>query len=386
MKDQLEQYQVAFGNLRPNRTNGRSSPHKASMLLAVIDLIEQGVIDQSIIHFDQRLKDAFTERFDSFRTAKDKDDPSQPFFYLSSSPFWQLHPNEGCEMDLQRGLKERRHGSESKVRRLISHASIDRELFQLLQNDVVRAQLAMILESSLQSAHDRFRAWAASLGKSPKTISNYLTALTGSINTWAYDGELIVQDIMTLETGHDVHQLLDKLNKLDIFKARDRKGNGMYSAALRMFQRFLESDSGELLAADLSAIQQSTELDTTEKAVLVNARKGQGLYRERILAQWHYCCSVTQYTNTRLLVASHIRPWRDSNNQQRLDRFNGLLLIPNLDRAFDLGLISFKSDGQILLANSLETPDSLGIHEDMRIQLKPQNQPYLEYHRDEIFN
>ena len=48
-----------------------------------------------------------------------------------------------------------------------------------------------------------------------------------------------------------------------------------------------------------------------------------------------------------MLLASHIKPWRDSNHQERLDKFNGLLLLANLDKAFDLGFISFDDSGKV---------------------------------------
>ena len=58
-----------------------------------------------------------------------------------------------------------------------------------------------------------------------------------------------------------------------------------------------------------------------------------------------------------LLRASHIKPWRAASGAERLDKFNGLLLTPNLDLAFDQGLISFDDHGQILLGEDLD-PDS----------------------------
>ena len=62
-----------------------------------------------------------------------------------------------------------------------------------------------------------------------------------------------------------------------------------------------------------------------------------------------------------MLVASHIKPWRDSNNQERLDKFNGLLLLANLDKAFDLGFISFADTGLVMISCQLEAPEVLGL-------------------------
>ncbi len=88
--------------------------------------------------------------------------------------------------------------------------------------------------------------------------------------------------------------------------------------------------------------------------------------------------------------ASHIKPWRDSDNAERLDKYNGLLLIPNLDVAFDKGLISFKDDGMIMISPHLSPQeiDLLGIKKDMKIKkekLTHNHKKYLKYHRNKIF-
>src|SRR5256885_16576834 len=63
-------------------------------------------------------------------------------------------------------------------------------------------------------------------------------------------------------------------------------------------------------------------------------------------------CRLTGVSDTRLLVASHIKPWKDSTNQERLDGHNGLLLSPHVDRLFDRHLISFTDDGQIIVVEA----------------------------------
>ncbi len=96
-------------------------------------------------------------------------------------------------------------------------------------------------------------------------------------------------------------------------------------------------------------------------------------------------CAVTGYKSTKLLIASHIKPWRSSDNKERLDMFNGLLLIPNLDKAFDKGFISFKKNGDVLISELLQKPELLGINPELRVKVSDQHQQYLEYHRDIVF-
>lgn len=94
------------------------------------------------------------------------------------------------------------------------------------------------------------------------------------------------------------------------------------------------------------------EEQETAKESLVQSRIGQGQFRAALIEYWQ-CCSVTGYTQVELLKASHIKPWRYASNQERLNVFNGLLLLPNLDTCFDLGLISFDDEGKILISSQL---------------------------------
>jgi len=85
------------------------------------------------------------------------------------------------------------------------------------------------------------------------------------------------------------------------------------------------------------------------------------------------------------LVASHLKPWSKSDNQERLDPFNGFLLLPNLDKVFDLGYITFGATGKIWISTELEDTEPLGIHDRLQARLELQHQGYLEYHRDIVF-
>ncbi len=129
-------------------------------------------------------------------------------------------------------------------------------------------------------------------------------------------------------------------------------------------------------------------LSKTEQTALIKARIGQGRFRTNLIKHWNRRCSVTNNTVLSLLIASHIRPWCHSDNTQRLDEMNGLLLLPNLDKAFDKGLISFNDDGTILISSRLSKKDikSLGIRETLKLRwVKSRQKEYLKYHREERF-
>lgn len=84
---------------------------------------------------------------------------------------------------------------------------------------------------------------------------------------------------------------------------------------------------------------------TTEAERMVIQRIGQDVFRDALMDYWGGRCPMTGITEPGLLRASHIVPWADCTDAQRLDVHNGLLLSALWDAAFDRGLISFTDDG-----------------------------------------
>lgn len=124
-------------------------------------------------------------------------------------------------------------------------------------------------------------------------------------------------------------------------------------------------------------------LDKTEKESVVKSRIGQSIFKKALLAVEKKCrlCGVS---NERLLVASHIKPWSQSNHKERLDVNNGLLLCPNHDALFDKGFISFNGDGTILISDSLDevTKVFLNINGTMKISMNDSQRQYMKWHRE----
>ena len=129
-----------------------------------------------------------------------------------------------------------------------------------------------------------------------------------------------------------------------------------------------------------------TDIGSTTKLQIVQARRGQGVFRDN-LTKVELRCRVTGLRDQRFLVASHIKPWSKSNDAEKIDGYNGLLLAPHIDRLFDRGLISFADNGTILTSTSLpeevakswiSTPISPTPFADKQVA-------YLEYHRNSIF-
>jgi len=129
-------------------------------------------------------------------------------------------------------------------------------------------------------------------------------------------------------------------------------------------------------------------LTATEKDQIIKARVGQGAFRDALLIMWKNKCCVTGCVIGPVLRASHIKPWRASDNAERLDRFNGLLLTANIDVLFDRGLISFSDSGDILRTSqiSAEQLRALGCDPDAKVKLSTRHAPFLAHHRAEIFD
>lgn len=128
-------------------------------------------------------------------------------------------------------------------------------------------------------------------------------------------------------------------------------------------------------------------LDQTEKESIVKSRISQGTLRDWLIELW-ITCSVTELNNLSLLRASHIKSWRVSNNAERIDPANGLLLQPTLDHLFDSGLITFDESGLIEISERLSKDDiqSLNLSTKFRLQkLLPKAMSYMQYHRKNIF-
>ena len=139
-----------------------------------------------------------------------------------------------------------------------------------------------------------------------------------------------------------------------------------------------------------STISNDTTINSTDRISLIKARNGQGKFRSNVLRIMP-TCPFTGISDTFLLRASHIIPWRQcQNNYQRLDGFNGLSLTPTYDVLFDKGLISFNNNGSLLISTRLnpEISNRLGLvaGQIYNIQNIDGNRDYyLEFHRNHIF-
>ena len=130
----------------------------------------------------------------------------------------------------------------------------------------------------------------------------------------------------------------------------------------------------------------------TERKNIQTIRTKQADYRRNVISLWHGQCAVTGVDEPSWLVASHIKPWRESTDTERVDPKNSLLLSPNYDKLFDRGVISFDpSTGKIILPEKMSASfwrnlDRLGITDEKELSFIPEGtEKYLEYHKNMVF-
>ena len=128
-------------------------------------------------------------------------------------------------------------------------------------------------------------------------------------------------------------------------------------------------------------------LSSTEKESLVRSRRGQGIFRKKVLTI-EMECRITKVDNPSHLIASHIKPWRSGDNVERLDAENGLMLTPTIDHLFDKGFISFESNGDLLISEVAQKESMTKMNiPSQKFNAGPFGSGqcvYLDWHRDNV--
>ena len=154
MPDVLTFYSNKFRKLRIDRARGNPAPHKPLLLLAVIDLIEQGAILENKIEPSPQLVEAFLKYWNLLSLEKPR--IYLPFYHLKSDKFWYLHAKTGQE-NLLATISQFK--SMSQLASVIAFASLDEDLFLLLHNSQAREVLRQtIIETYFPDKAELFRA------------------------------------------------------------------------------------------------------------------------------------------------------------------------------------------------------------------------------------
>lgn len=126
-----------------------------------------------------------------------------------------------------------------------------------------------------------------------------------------------------------------------------------------------------------------------ETSCVSKSRDGQSKYREKLLEQCHFC-PFTMVADERLLIASHIKPWAASNDEEKIDPYNGYILSPLYDKLFDKGFITFTNDKHLILSEFISsyTWKQLNLKNNTFIKTLPMDDKrmqYLNFHQNSVF-
>lgn len=228
-------------------------------------------------------------------------------------------------------------------------------------------------------------------------------------SNWSDIGWYVEVEFAELKSPYRPKDFMEQIRPLlaEKYAPLQSNGNGLQGIYLTE----ISQPFGELLVllsrADLPAIQhelapliedeseyeinleiEARKLDgDLEKIQLTKSRRGQGIFKANVrLVEDH--CRITGVTNIKHLRASHIKPWSLSDNDEKLDGNNGLLLSPHVDHLFDRGFISFEPKGKLLVSNELNVSvlEKWSINPDHNVGTFTSKQnEYLEFHLDTIF-
>lgn len=219
--------------------------------------------------------------------------------------------------------------------------------------------------------------------------------MSRSFGEWDAIGNRV--DVQIVELDRKVHR--DEISSEFIARFNNRSTPSLFSAQARLNQIYmahLPADAGMYLLEAVNQTARSEDafiragtaepakISPTTREALVMARLGQGKFRADLIKRWGGRCALTGLKNVNLMVASHINSWALSDNIERLDVENGLLLAPHIDRLFDQGLISFSDNGSLQISPALNGDDRVifGLDRFTKIEtLSVKNLFYLERHR-----
>lgn len=221
-------------------------------------------------------------------------------------------------------------------------------------------------------------------GIAKKTSGDYVTRMKFLAHDYSLDETLTKEKIDEILRQEDL-----KRQERTVYTSK--KSLSDFRAGLNKFLAFINSDYHKRIAdsiiSEIKAVENDNTIKVTEKDSIVKSRIGQGIFRKGLIEYWHGC-AISQCPLTWMLIASHIKPWRDADNQERLDAYNGLLLLPNYDKLFDLGYISFNQKGKIMCSRLLDRfdRDTIGLTNDLHlVKFEEQHLKYLKYHNENCF-
>ncbi len=137
-------YAEMFKNLSTGIHNGKKLPHKAVLLLSILELVGNGTLNENKIDLNKTIASSFTTTWDSFRLGPKVPSVWIPFWYMKSEPFWHFKALTD-ESLLRNLLNFAGHPTIGQMRNVIKCAFVDEQLFELMQDKKERSVLVNTL-------------------------------------------------------------------------------------------------------------------------------------------------------------------------------------------------------------------------------------------------
>ena len=215
-------YVEAFKNLRTNNKYGRKSPHKAVLMLTVIELFEKSVLTDNEIFYDDKLKSMFLKMWN--RVLPDEPlfhpDAYLPFWYLQNDSFWHIVPIRGKEDILSLMRDTNIKPSEAKLKDSVKCAELDDDLYFLMTIASGRSSLKRaLLETYTALSEEQIERMAESkdntVDHSAAALSEYESILSG--NDAKEQGEAAATDNMLVRQFQKISEDLQIVLNLEYF-------------------------------------------------------------------------------------------------------------------------------------------------------------------------
>ena len=140
-------YAEMFRNLSTGVQNGKKLPHKAVLLLSIMELVGNGTIKENKIDLTKTIASSFATTWDSFQLGSKIPSIWIPFWYMKSEPFWHFRALTD-ESVLRNLLSFAGHPTVGQMRNVIKCAFVDDQLFELMQDEKERSLLTNALKET----------------------------------------------------------------------------------------------------------------------------------------------------------------------------------------------------------------------------------------------
>lgn len=182
-------------------------------------------------------------------------------------------------------------------------------------------------------------------GIAKKTSGDYVTRMKFLAHHYLLDETLTQEKIEDILRQEDL-----KRESRSVYTSK--KSISDFRAGLHKFLAFIHSDYygriNDSILRELRTVENDHTIKVTEKQSIIKSRLGQGLFRNELIDYWHGC-AISQCPLTWMLIASHIKPWRDSDNKERLDPLQWSAVAPQLRQTVRLGIYYVQSKGAVAL-------------------------------------